>query len=162
MWYSGNLFTEVCILELKEFPWVLWTFSRLSKLNFTMSYKNFKNFSYQMRASSGLTYFLLIIQYQYPVKDLLPRFWSQAPSQQLDSFISNLHLCCLSWRFGFLFFVFLPWGNVLDKIRNGSEVCCFLGRRAIAKEVVQKESADHSTFLGKLGKSTYEDWGSGH
>lgn len=38
----------------------------------------------------------------------------------------------------------------------------FLGRTAIAKEVVQKESADHSTFLGKLGKSTYEGWGSGH
>lgn len=113
-----------------------------------------------MRASSGLTYFLLIIQYQYPVKDLLPRFWSQAPSQQLDSFISNLHLCCLGGLvFCFLFF----YPGAMCQIRLGMDqrFAVFWGERQLRKKQYKKnlQTTAHSQVNQEKVHMKVEDLG---
>lgn len=63
---------------------------------------------------------------------------------EMGVFSSTWHsYLCLSFQE-----YFLPWGSMLDKIRIGSEVCCFEvgGRRAIVKEVeaVNLQTLAHS------------------
>lgn len=108
-------------------------------MNLTMSCQNFK-IPYQLMAFQVFLNFCCSSNIRTHLKICYTGF-GQALDQQCDSFIVPLLVSPVC---------FLPWGNVLDKIRNGSEVCCFFVEKGSC-EIMKKELADHSTFLGKLG-----------